>query len=661
MPASLEVARPRASAVAPLRVPRFPVGRILRALVLAVVLAGLVLLGRSSGWLNGIAGLLVASLLVLAVPTSRDLCRRILLAGCLLLGWTQVLWWAPLPVGDLGRVTCGLVVLAGALGAWVGWAEQPGRRALRLLPRLRLVDLLVPATVGLGILAMRPWLQVKTSTQTLGLLLGGWDNVAHFSMVHTIRRVGVTVDLVAPPSASTTWQFAGYPQGFHTAAAAVLEILIGPGDADLSTELIAYSRALALLVIAATTMVVAGFCALPALRGRPGWAAPVAAFVSSVIFWGPGSLAVDGGIGNFVTACCLVIAVVLLVVPMARVVAPLTLAAIGGALVGVATSWVLLLFLAAPAVLVLVLPLRRARWSTSGPRAGVSACLVVVVLGCIARTAVVLSRVQAASPLTIDGGRVPVDVGVVVAATIAILGVCTLLLRGPQARVASVAAVPLAGVATAAVLVVLQVRANGEITYYGLKFLLGVEIVLLPVLIIPLVHLLHRRARSHRPVTVSGVVASVLVAAALTQVFGLTVSRFGPIGFDAEAEGARDSAKEMQVIAAPPAAADLAARVERSDLRVPAAGAFYLDLPPDGRVSTVLTAQWFLALTDTWTSAANDVAASTVVKNLPQAEVVARRILETHPGALVVVRDQDVDALRRAMGQPQLASRIVGL
>lgn len=668
MPASLQVTRPSASLLSPLRTPRLPVGRVGRSVALAIVPAALVLLGRSSGVLDGIAGLLVSALLVLAVPTSRDLCRRVLLAGCLLLGWTQILWWAPLPVGDLGRMTYGLVALAAALGGWVGCAERPGHRALRLLPRLRLVDLLVPLTVGLGILAMRPWLAAKTSAQTLGLLMGGWDNVAHFSMVHTIRRLGVTVDLLAPPSAGTTWQFAGYPQGFHTAAAAVVEILIGPGDVDLSAELLAYSRALALLVIAATTMVVAGFCALPVLRGRPGWAAPVATFASSVIFWGPGSLAVDGGIGNFVTACCLAVAVVLLAVPVARVVAPLTLTAIGGALVGIATSWVLMLFMALPAVLMLVLPLRRARWSASWPRAGVSACLVVVVIGALVRTATVLSRVQAASPLTIDGGRVPVDLGELVAASVAIVGACTMLLRrGAQARVAAIMLVPLAGAAAAAALVVLQVRANGEITYYGLKFLLGAEIVVLPVLLIPLVHLAHRHVSAHRRggtrrrVTVRGTVASVLVAAALTQVFGLTLSRFGPIGLDAEAEGARNSAHELQVMAQPPAAADLVARVAGMDQRLPPAGAFYLDVSPDHRVNTILTAQWFLALTDTWTSGANDVAASSVVHGLPEAEVVARRILRTHPGSLVVVREEDLDALREALGQPQLASRIVGL
>ena len=146
-------------------------------------------------------------------------------------------------------------------------------------------------------------------------------------------------------------------------------------------------------------------------------APPVAAFVSAVFFLGPGSLAIGGGIANFAVACGLAVAVVLLAVPAARVVSPLTLAAIGGAVVGVAATWVLLLALAGPALLVLLLPLRRT--SVGGVPRATSRCrraIVVAVVVGLAHTAVVLSRVQAANPLTIDGGRVHIDVGLLVAA-----------------------------------------------------------------------------------------------------------------------------------------------------------------------------------------------------------------------------------------------------
>ncbi len=628
--------------------------------------AGTVLAGRTSGLLDGTAGVLVATALILLVPTSRDVNRRILLAGCLLLGWTQVSWWWPLPVGAVGRVTLGLIVLASALAFWVGVAEQPGRRVGRLLPRLRPADAVVPLTAALGLAVLDPWMRDKTSTQTLGMLMDGWDNVAHFSMVHMIRRFGVTVDALPPPSPGATWQFASYPQGFHAAAATVVELLIGPSVADIGSELLNYTRAMALLVIAATVMLVAGFCALPALRRRPGLAAPVAAFVAAVVLLGPGSLAVNGGIGNFAIACCLVVAVVLLAAHAERVAAPLTLAAVGGAVVGIATSWVLILVLALPAVLMILLPLRRRRWSASAARAATSIVLVLIVIGCLIRTAIVLSRVQATDPLTIDGGRVPVNLGLMVGVGLAIVGACVLLLRGSARRgiwmrLGVVMGVPAVGAVAAGALIAIQVKANGEVTYYGLKFMLGTEIVLLPLLIVPLLYLLDRYVPRARRATFAGVTASLLMALALTQVFGLTVSSYSDIGLGPEALGVTNSAHQMQVIADPPSAAALAERVGRMDTPVPPAGAFFIDFPSDGRVSSILTAQWFLACTDTWTLDANSVAASTVARDLPQAAAVAENILYTRPGAVVVVRREELDALERKITQPDLYPRIIGL
>ena len=68
---------------------------------------------------------------------------------------------------------------------------------------------------AIGIACTGPWLAEKTPTQTLGMLMGGWDNVAHFSMVHMIRRFGAVVSALPPPTPGATWQFASYPQGFH--------------------------------------------------------------------------------------------------------------------------------------------------------------------------------------------------------------------------------------------------------------------------------------------------------------------------------------------------------------------------------------------------------------------------------------------------------------
>ena len=411
---------------------------------------------------------------------------------------------------------------------------------------------------------------------------------------------------------------------------------------------------MALVVIAVATTVVAGCCALPAVRRRPVLAAPVAAFGSAVFFLGPGSLAIGGGIVNFAVACGLAVAVVLLAVPAARVLSPLTLAAIGGAVVGVATTWVLLLALAGPMLLVLVLPLRRRRWMASRARVALSAAVVVAVVAALAHTAVVLSRVTAANPLTVDGGRVHVDFGLVVAAGLAVVGMGVALMRR-HPRVAGLMAMPIAAAATAAGLIALQVAANGEITYYGLKFLLGVEIVVFAVLPVPVVHLLDRLRRPGRP-GVRGVLASALVALALTQVFGLTATGLGPIGIGAEAPGVTAIGKQQQAIADPPASADLAYRIGGFDAPLPA---YWVDVRGD-RVSPVLAGQWFLAFTDSWTLEANAVASGAVPGEPAQIPAVAEQILLSRPDAVVVVRSEYADAVRRAVG-PFLAPRIIGL
>lgn len=657
MSASVEVrSSPRTPPQAPTppRVVPSVVRRVVRGLVFATIAADVVLLGRLTGALDGAAGVVVGALLVLLVPTSRELPRRILLAGCLLLGWSQVLWWWPAAVGEPGRVTLGLAVLAGALAAWVGAAEHPGARARRLRPRLRPADVALALPVGIGIACTGPWLADKTPTQTLGMLMGGWDNVAHFSMVHMIRRFGAVVSALPPPTPGATWQFASYPQGFHAVAAGVVELLIGPDDTWLGPELVAYTQAMALVVITVTTTVVAGFCALPAVRRRPVLALPVAAFVSAVFYLGPGSLAIGGGIANFAVACGLAVAVVLLVVPAARVVTPLTLAAVGGAIVGVASTWVLLLALAGPALLVLVLPLRRSRWAASRVRVAVSVGVAVAVVVGLAFTADVLSQVQAANPLTIDGGRVHIDVGILLATGLAILGMGVALVRG-HPRAAGLVLVPLAAAGTAAWLIALQVAANGEITYYGLKFLLGVEVVLLAVVAVPAVHLLGRRTA--RRARVRGALASGVAALALTQVFGLTATGLTPIGIAAEAPGVTNAAKEAQAIAQPPAAADLAARMAHLDAPLPA---FWIDIAGDRRVSPILASQWFLAFTDTWTLQANAIASITTLREPGEVPAVAERILLRRPDAVVIVRSEDVAAVRRAVG-PELAPRVYGL
>ena len=667
-PARLEpMARPLPDDVLPPRPERKV--RLVRAAMFGLAAGVAVLFGRITGVLEGSAGLLVATLIVLLVPTSRDLCRRVLLAGCLLLGWTPLLWWWDLPLGAFGRASVGLALIAGGTLAWVGWAERPGRRALLLLPRLRAVDLLIPVTAGVAMVVLQPWLQVKSATQTLALLMGGWDNVAHFSMVHMIRGTGVTVDELPPPSGGGTWQFFSYPQGFHADVATIIEVMAGPVRGGIAAELLAYSRGVALLVIIVVVMLVAGLCALPALRRRPAVAVPASAFVATVFLFGPGAALIQGGIGNFTLACALVVAIALLAVPAARVISPLTLAAIGGAVVGIATSWVLLLVMALPAVLVLVAPFRLRRWRATAVGVGITVFLLLAVAGCLARTAEVLGRVQAEDPLTIDGGVIPLNVGLLVASALGMLGAAVLARRGfaapaVRSRVAGLGFVPLFGAAAATVLIIVQIETNDKVSYYGFKFMIGMLIVLLAVLVIPVVHLVPPVRPGGLLVTARTVAASALAALALTQVFGFTFDA-SDVKLPAGAPGVANLVADAKVIQTPPLAAALAFRLERAARLHPGgipARAYYLDVSADRRISAILAAQWYLSLSDTWTSQSNYVAVGTSFRdNGPDAVADARWVLVTRPDTVVLVPMEYRYTIVKGLNRPDWAKRVIGI
>lgn len=131
-------------------------------------------------------------LVVLAVPSSRQVSRRLLLNLCLIFGWTPLLWWLPLPLGDRGRAGALLSVAVGGIGVWVGTGRSPCERARRILPRLALVDAypLLAAALSAGVLY--PWLQAKSGAAALRMLMKGWDHSAHFAMVRLIRHGGVS-------------------------------------------------------------------------------------------------------------------------------------------------------------------------------------------------------------------------------------------------------------------------------------------------------------------------------------------------------------------------------------------------------------------------------------------------------------------------------------
>lgn len=253
-------------------------------------------------------------------------------------------------VGLLGRATVCLAVAVGALVFWVAVAPAPAARLRLLLPRVHAVDLLPFAAAGVMAGLAARWALRGAGESALVVLTRGWDHSAHFYMTTMIRRSGAVMDRPGGGPGGDEWAYRKYPQGFHTVAATIMEVLGGSAVVDAQRELTLYVQALAVVAVVCVLLVVAAVTALPRLWSRPWIALPLTVFVAAILVLGPGGSAVVDGFPNFVLAFSLLAVVPTLTVLQGRVHSPVTLLALGGAVVGIAHGWILLLALASPAV-----------------------------------------------------------------------------------------------------------------------------------------------------------------------------------------------------------------------------------------------------------------------------------------------------------------------
>ena len=663
--------------------------RVARGLTVGLTLVVVVVLARRSGLLYGNVALGLFILAMLAIPTSRQLSRRVLLGVCLAFGWIPLLWWAPLPVGDFGRATLLLATMVGGLGGWAAAGTRPWSRCKLVVPKLAMVDLFPPVLALLSAVVLRPWLQAKSGASSLSLLMGGWDHSAHFSMVRMIRQGGVTVDMAPPPASGGSWQFASYPQSFHAVTATIVEVLTGPRVGDLSTELNAFCQAIAIVTVLLVAMLAAGICALPVLRRRPAVTLPIATFVASVLIFGPGANAIQEGFVNFTFACALVAAVALLVVPMARVISPLHLAAIGGAVVGIANGWILLLVLAAPVALVGLFPFRRNRWSASRGRVVASGVLIVLVLIGVGRAALVVSRVPSDNVLLAKGGITPPGFGFTLIAVLACIALCVLVgwrrlavpqrrISGSVARVRALIGLPFVAILSGASLAAFQLRNGSTLTYYFMKYITGVEIICLVIMMIPLAYIIARRtpqrrsseranatvqtrpgpAISRMPVPAA---ASLALALAATQVFGFAAPNLTEISLPPTAPGALNRVSQNILIAHPSTATSLVDVAPRLNREYSGRSVFYFSFPSDRGVDPLIAAQWYSALTSTWVRSDNTVSVAIDFRDYTVEAVAssASRILNERPDAYVAVGAEQVDVIRGLLSPRVPADHVV--
>lgn len=619
---------------------------------------------RAAGAMEGPVALAAAVLALVLVPTSREFGRRVFLNGTIVLGWVALLWWVALPFDRVGVV----LALGVTVGAYFAAEHVRSRVSFgRIAGRARMVDLVPLAAGGLSVAALWIWLTPKNGQSALSVLMPGWDNSAHFNMFRMIWTHGRTIDGVPAP-VPDQWAFFHYPQGYHATLVSVADLLWPAAGQDLGASLMAFSRATALLVAALVALLVAGICALPSTRRRPEVAAPIAAVVTAAMVLGVGRELFAAGFASFLVACLQAGAAVIVVVLAPRVASPVYVVALGGAIVAVAHSWLLLLIVLLPVCAALMVPFRRFSWRA--PRsAWLSSLAVVAVTGAavLRAYAIIMSNGFTAEELEASGGITPPSAGLSVLVLLGTLGVCLATVpiiasRGRTGRVLAWKLGVLAGSPPVAAMVLvylarLQIGAHGAVSYYFWKLLTGAVLVALCVIAAAAASVFRARPEPSTRLARGGLLAgSAVVALALTQAFGYTGPAAPNEGFD-PSDRASDSLKfvDWAIDTQRPMAARMYAAVA-----VDVADAFdaaYLQDPETGQIHPSNAQQWFMSLHESWTPRGNSEAGELAQgqTDLAGAVRVGEAWLHAHPTGQLVVPPE----LRAAMASSPGAERVL--
>lgn len=625
--------------------------------------AGLVLVGRSAGVLEGPPALALAVVAVLAVPTSREASRRVLLAGCTVLGWLPLTWWFAWP-GDLGRSGVLLAALVGGLAGWVAAGPGRRRRAALLVPRVRVVDALPVLAALAAVVVVWPWLAVSTGGHALSLLLQGWDHSAHYDIVAMMRQHGVVVSAAGPAPLGDTWSYGAYPQGFHATAASLMELLGGPAPGSAAAEVLLYARTLGLMAVTGTALLAAGIAALPFVRRRPFAAAPAVALVVGGFLLGPTGWVLHDGFPNFALAAVLLACIPLIVLSLAQWPPTTHLVALGGALLGVAHGWVPLLVMGLPAAAVLLVPWPR-RGRVHGRRLRALDVVVIALTAVGGLVAVgMVSRQPVTEVLTIAGAVTPLPLWLLVGpALLAAVGCLAaawpvrplrpLRTRPPRSlRMVATAVVPLAGIAGAMLIAAVQLRAGGELGYYFRKFAMAMALMSIVLIAVAAVWAVpHRPSWVRRPRTAWAAAAVATLVA--TQAYGFTVPGDAVPGASPALRLRSDTLAAART--EPGLAEDLWAAADAG--LAPDRRHVFLAAPD---LNAASAGQWYNAVAGRWTDESNELLRLLLGPAGTPAEraAVATQVLSADADAVVIVRPQERAELAGLVG-PDLGERVV--
>jgi hypothetical protein len=647
-----------------------------------------VLLGRVSGLLLGYRGAVFALALLIAIPTSTLLSRRLLVLMPIILGWIPLTYWRPGFNGGLGRVTIGLTICAAALALWAASGEDPLARLKRLVPRVRWVDLMLVAAGLAACVQSGPWWRARSGPQALSVLLPGGDNSSHYFMTEAARVTGGFADALGTDALGDPYQSVQYPSAFHTVVASVMELLAGPSVARPGIEVTHYVHALALVAALCVVGVTAAILSLPRLRQAPAVAVPLATLVIVSFTGGTGGLLLYEGFPNFFGAVAVLSILPVLVLLWSRVPAFVSVLAVSGAITAIANSWIFLLVVGGPAVLVGLVPFSRARWRAAPWEWVALAITITATLACVGRSGLVVARssLSLTGMLNTRGGMIlpslPLLVVVAVAAVAVGLwpraastgeaaartgGAVARAWRSPWTdgfnRRRGWAWLPvLCGIGVTAVVGKNQLSTGIPLTYYFWK--IGIAVLLLSVTTIAsgLALLTTPPGSLSRVTTARRLAGSVMATLAITQFYGISIPMpSGLVQPGAVAPGVaatnhswsalRDrgrNATASRIIAA--AESDPAPLTTRP-------------LFMDGTtrpVNPLQQTQWFLALTLRWTQTINIAAGPLIQAKDPASAVhIARDIMNRDPRIVLLTPPASVRVVRAELNQPDLNPRVL--
>ena len=345
-----------------------------------------------SGVLGGLPALaLLLALLVLA-PTHSRLARRVSVNIAMFLGWSPVLWWIAWPgsVNHAG-VLIGLGSAATTAAGLCGWRLRPVAASSEAM-------LLLAAPLAAAA-AVFPWLS-RSPRAALEQMLPGVDNSAHFAMFWSLRAHGAVPEALGASPDGSVWGAEYYPRGFHTMVATLSEALAPRVDNGVSA-LPLYLQGQAGVVVLGVLMATATVLGLRGVRGRPLVLLPALVLMWTALLWEPGQKVFANGFTAFWLGAVAAGVALLIAVSSTRPTLP-DVAAVAGLLLLVSHCWLPLVVLAAPAAVLVFVPLFGVPWSR---RATVAVLLLVAGgLGAMKAALVLIETVPLGVLVSADGG-----------------------------------------------------------------------------------------------------------------------------------------------------------------------------------------------------------------------------------------------------------------